>query len=85
MKKYVEPSICGSFLYSFLTPLTSQLTATEKMFDGFFLLAILIIFVTMILISKRLKKGFLKGISVFWTVCIAVLFLVRLISYLNSL
>lgn len=82
MKKFVELLICRSLLYSYLT---SQLTATEKMFDGFFLLAILIIFVTLFLISKKLKKGFLKGVSVFWTVCIAVLFIVRLISYLISL
>ena len=35
--------------------------------------------------SFKLKKGFLKGVSVFWTICIAVLFFVRLIWFINGL
>lgn len=85
MKKIVALFICRSLSYISLMPLISQLTATEKMFDGFFILALLIIFVIMFLISKKLKKGFLKGVSVFWTICIAVLFFVRLIWFINGL
>ncbi|HBL99249.1 MAG TPA: hypothetical protein DD393_01110 [Ruminococcaceae bacterium] len=85
MKNIIALLICRLPSYISLTPLTSQLTTTEKMFDGFFILALLIVFVIMFLISKKLKKGFLKGVSVFWTICIGVLIFIRLVWFISSL